>query len=77
MSIQHAIVAGRFHHQGIPDILYFEKERISSISLEKLEKMNYRLQQVEAMGRVNAIIVKNGILEGGADPRGDDSAAGY
>ena len=40
--------------------------------------MGYTLGERSSIGRVDAILVrKDGTLEGGADPRGDDSAAGF
>jgi gamma-glutamyltranspeptidase / glutathione hydrolase len=77
MSLGKAVSSGRFHHQGYPDLLYFEKNRINPFNMEKLNKMKYTLQEVETIGSVNAIIVKKDKLEGTADVRGDNSASGY
>jgi gamma-glutamyltranspeptidase/glutathione hydrolase len=77
MTLPEAVSAPRFHHQGIPDTLYYEYPRISGAVMEALREMNYYLLPVESMGRVNAIMVDGGILTGAADPRGDDGAAGF
>ena len=40
--------------------------------------MGHNFKYVNSMNRVDAILVnENGIIEGGADPRGDDSAMGF
>ncbi len=78
MTMQEAVDAGRFHHQWKPDIIFYEKTALDSLTAEKLHKMGYALQQRHSIGRVDAIrIWPDNKREGGADPRGDDTAAGY
>ncbi|HLF36050.1 MAG TPA: gamma-glutamyltransferase, partial [Cyclobacteriaceae bacterium] len=77
MTLPDAVSAPRFHHQGIPDTLFYEYPRISGPAMEALRQMNYFLIPVESMGRVNAILVNGSTLAGAADPRGDDGAAGF
>jgi len=78
MSMQEAVSASRFHHQWLPDVIYYENNGLDSLILSDLEAMGYHLQQRESFGRVDAILVtSDGSLEGGADPRGDDTAMGY
>jgi gamma-glutamyltranspeptidase/glutathione hydrolase len=44
----------------------------------KLEKLGHKLRKRGAIGRVNAIMkLPDGSLQGGADKRGNNSAAGY
>lgn len=78
MNIQESINAPRFHHQWLPDILYLEKGRFDSMTVNNLKQMGYMIEQREPIGRVDAILIhENGKIEGGADPRGDDKAGGY
>jgi len=79
MDMQEAVSAPRFHHQWLPDEVAAEKEAISSQSVRHaLTTTGYTLVNRNAIGRVDAILVlPDGSLQGGADPRGDDVAMGY
>lgn len=77
MTMSEAVQAKRFHHQWLPEKVFYEKNALSN-SLDSLKKMGHILEEREAIGRVDAILVlKNGQLEGAADTRGDDHAAGF
>lgn len=78
MTIQEAVNAGRIHYQWLPDILFYEKHTLSSELVSNLEKLGYQcVQRSGYQGRCDAIEIKNGWYFGGADPRGDDSAAAW
>jgi gamma-glutamyltranspeptidase/glutathione hydrolase len=78
MTIPEAVAAPRFHHQWFPDVISYEEGRIDSLTLEALRKMGHILAPRGPIGRVDAILVgPDGSLNAGADPRGDDSAAGW
>lgn len=78
-SMQAAVSARRFHHQWLPDQVMFEKGAIDSAAQSRLEAKGYRLVPRQGTsGRVDAILkTKWGYYQGGADPRGDDTAAGW
>ena len=78
MDIQAAVSAPRFHHQWLPDEVATEKDAIRKPVRHALTNTGYKLVNRSAIGRVDAIMVMpDGTLEGGADPRGDDVAMGY
>jgi gamma-glutamyltranspeptidase/glutathione hydrolase len=78
MSIEEAVNSGRFHHQWLPDLVYFEKNRIDSLTYHKLTDMGYELKVRTSIGRVNAVmILPDGRKASGADKRGNNSACGY
>jgi gamma-glutamyltranspeptidase/glutathione hydrolase len=77
MSMQGAVSAPRFHHQWLPEVVFYEDSALKA-SAPQLKAMGHELENRKSIGRVDAILVlPDGRLEGGADPRGDDAAAGF
>lgn len=78
MTMQEAVAAPRFHHQWLPDQIQFEPSLMDSLKISRLEQMGHQTRNRGSIGRVDAILVlPDGRLEGGADPRGDDTARGF
>lgn len=78
MDMQQAVSAPRFHHQWQPDNIASEKEAVDPAIRQVLENSGYKFVDRGSIGRVDAVLVlSNGRLQGGADPRGDDVAVGY
>ena len=80
MGMQESVNKARFHHQWMPDHVRMEPNGFDSITKTKLKSLGYELLERNSLiiGRVDAILVlPNGKLEGGADPRGDDAAVGF
>ena len=78
MTMQEAVNAKRLHHQWLPDKVLVEEGALNGRTRKKLRKMGHVLEEVPAVGRVNAVLVlPDGQLEGAADPRGEDMAVGH
>ena len=77
-GMQEAVNGKRFHHQWLPDEIFVEKGAIDSLTRVKLERKGYKITERGPIGRVDAILRDQwGNYEGGADPRGDDTALGW
>jgi len=78
MSMQEAVSKGRFHHQWKPDIITLEDAFFSYRTIKELQNMGHKTEEINSIGRVNAILIHdNGKIEGGADPRRDNTAIGF
>ncbi len=77
-NVQMAVSAPRFHHQWQPDVVTFEADRFNKRQQRDLKEMGYKLKLVPPYGRAEGIrILPDNTLEGGADPRGDDTVGGF
>ena len=80
MGMQESVSKPRFHHQWLPDIVKMEPKGFDSITKQNLINLGYKIDEGNSViiGKVDAILVlPNNKLEGGADPRGDDTALGF
>ena len=80
MGMQESVNQPRFHHQWLPDIIRMEPNGFDEASKNELKALGYTIYEKNSLiiGKVDAILVlPNGTLEGGADPRGDDAAVGF
>lgn len=68
LNIKSAVAAPRVHHQWLPDELRVE-EGLSPDTIKMLEEMGHTVTQKTAMGAIQSIMVKDGIMYGGSDPR--------
>jgi gamma-glutamyltranspeptidase/glutathione hydrolase len=79
MTPREAVAAPRFHHQFLPDTLYYERDGFAMATRAVLAERGYRLAEQSAWGAVELIAIgPDGHLLGVNDPRRPaGSAAGY
>ena len=78
MTMQAAVSAARFHHQWKPDAIQASRDALTAETRAKLKEMGHEMRERPPIGRVDAVLIlPDGRLEGGADPRGDDAASGF
>lgn len=79
MNIQQAVAAPRFHHQWLPDLLYYEPFMFNNPTRERLEWFGHNVSERSYYtGQADCIVISpSGRVETGVDPRGDNYAAGY
>jgi gamma-glutamyltranspeptidase/glutathione hydrolase len=73
MNIREAVSAPRFHHQGQPDMVSYEKNGFSLDVLKNLESRGHILRMVNILGDVQGIMRDSTNQEwtGWSDPRKD------
>jgi len=78
MAPQQAVEARRFHHQGLPDEVFYERSGLTPETIAALSGMGYKLVEQRPWGAVELIEITNGRLYGASDPRRPAGAAiGY
>lgn len=78
MRSQQATAQPRFHHQWLPDMLFFDDFGLSPDTQQELKERGHKLFPLPGVGRAHNIYVdQNGHLNSGVDPRGDGHASGY
>jgi gamma-glutamyltranspeptidase/glutathione hydrolase len=68
LNIQSAVAAPRIHHQWLPDELRIE-EGLSADTIRILEEKGHQVKRKTSMGAIQSIMIKDGMMYGGADPR--------
>lgn len=76
MSADDAVNKLKFHHQWLPDEVYYENGFDKNI-IASLEVMGYKMIPKSSIGRTEMIQVKGNKIIAVGDGRGDDAAEGY
>lgn len=74
LNIQSAVAAPRIHHQWLPDEIRVE-EGLSPDTVKALEEIGHKITPKSSMGAIQSIMIKDGMMYGGADPRRSTSLA--
>lgn len=78
MGMQEAVNAKKVHHQWYPDEIRVETNALPQPTIDQLQAMGHTITPIDKLGRMDCILIlSDGRLEGGADPRGDNTALGY
>ena len=76
LNPQDAVDLPRFHHQWKPDTLYLQNG-FPADTEAALARMGYPIKPISGVARVEAIVMNNGVLEGGTESRLDGKVSGY
>lgn len=77
MDAQAAIAAPRVHHQWMPDATRIERFGLDDATQRALEARGHVFKVSDhGWGNAMCIVERDGVLEGGADPRGEGEARG-
>jgi gamma-glutamyltranspeptidase/glutathione hydrolase len=77
MSIADAVALPRFHHQWLPDAIYYGRYGLSPDTIAKLRSKGHELKQRSVLGDANSIHIVDGVRYGFKDPRHEGQAVGY
>ncbi|WP_020531717.1 gamma-glutamyltransferase [Flexithrix dorotheae] len=80
LTMQEAVDAKKMHSQWLPDRIIAEKGCLDSLTIDALQHLGHEIKEINTIGRIEAILVKeDGTYEGAADKTrsGDAMALGY
>jgi gamma-glutamyltranspeptidase/glutathione hydrolase len=77
MTPHEAVVAPRFHHQWLPDVLLFEDGWTDRASIEALEALGHQSGRRRDIGVVQLISVGDDGIRAASDPRKGGAPAGW
>jgi len=76
-SLYDAVAAPRWHHQGLPEEIFYERGFAPKETIDGLLAMGHAIKEREPIGDVHAIQIVNGKIIAVADPRHGGAAGGY
>ncbi|HEX2062317.1 MAG TPA: gamma-glutamyltransferase, partial [Thermoanaerobaculia bacterium] len=76
-SLPAAVAAPRWHHQAVPEDVFYERGRAPQATIDALNAMGHGVTARDSIGDVHAILFENGRLIAVADSRRGGAAGGY
>jgi gamma-glutamyltranspeptidase/glutathione hydrolase len=77
MTLADAVAAPRFHHQALPEDIFYERGRAPMALLEALNGMGHGVRERDPIGDIHAVMIEKDRITAVADPRAGGSAGGY
>ncbi len=78
MSLDSAINVPHYHHQWLPDLVYYESGAFNAQQIAALDSMGHHLQERSDWGDLQAIVIQpDGSFIGASDHRGNGYAGGF
>lgn len=81
MPIDDAVSLPRFHHQWQPDAIFYDAYGLLPDTIKSLEGKGHKGFVKSRFGRgigdANSILIRDGVISGIKDPRGEGAAVGY
>ena len=81
MPIDDAVSLPRFHHQWKPNSIYYDAYGLLPDTIKALQKKGHKSFVKSRFGRgigdANSILIRDGVISGIKDPRGEGAALGY
>jgi gamma-glutamyltranspeptidase/glutathione hydrolase len=78
MPVRASVNAPRFHHQHLPDVVYFEPSGLPADVIAELERRGHLLEErTEYSGDVQSIQLNDGTRLGASDHRRGGRALGF
>ena len=75
MDPAEAVAAPRFHHQWLPDLIYYEKGALPDLILGDLRRRGHSLKERDPIGDAQVIVIREERC-GASDPRGGGKTLG-
>jgi gamma-glutamyltranspeptidase/glutathione hydrolase len=77
LSPEEAVEQARFHHQWLPDKIYFEEHRFDPATLQQLQTYGHEVQERSLYGDLEIILIApTGLMTGASDSRRGGAAIG-
>ena len=81
MPIDDAVALPRFHHQWQPNRIIYDGYAFSPDTIKALENKGHvgitNSRWGRGIGDANSILIKDGVISGAKDPRGEGAPVGY